>query len=534
MLAGRIRNAVFGAAFIALLAELAVAATPPRAHLLRDIFPGPSNSDPELAGIVNGALLFFATDEAHGRELWRSDGTADGTQLVRDIRPGPEGSIGYGGSAIFAGRLAFAASDGQGGAQLWSSDGTEAGTVLVRDAQPGLTAATVRLLTPAGERMWFTVQANFYDENLRGEESLWTTDLTTDGTERLAPIGYWEPGFSGGTAAVASLTPFKDGVLVSRKDAFECCERTSLQNLDSAGATVATLYQNDRGGHLMPLFPVVPIVAADTTYFAVDDWSGLSCGLRRSDGVATESIDIGAPPCGLSALAGFGNDLLLSLEPMPLQIFRATPMASTLSLVADLGDGFVPYQGSVATPAGVYFSVGRADANELWLSENATDPPSLLRRFEGDETGPVYLRALTRTSDGVLFWIGDTNGHNNTLWRSRGSTDATRPIGTLPTDVSAGAILESASAIFLTAYDDEHGGELWALDRRPECSGDCDANGTIGIADIILAIDIALGVSSRDACPTVDANADLQVSVDEIVTSVYGALYGCAAAAQQL
>jgi hypothetical protein len=247
-----------------------------------------------------------------------------------------------------------------------------------------------------------------------------------------------------------------------------------------------------------------------------------------------KSIDIGVPACGLGALAAFGNDLLLARDPMPLQLFRATPMDSTLSLVADLGDGFVPYQGSVATPAGVYISVGRADAWELWRADNATDPPSLLRRFEGDENGPVYLRALTRTGDGVLFWIGDTNGHNNTLWRSRGSTDATRPIGTLPADVSAGGVIESASAIFVTAYDAEHGGELWVLDRRPECTGDCDANGTVGIADVILAIDVALGVSSRDACPTVDANGDLRVSVDEIVTSVSAALYGCTATAQQL
>jgi hypothetical protein len=79
-------------------------------------------------------------------------------------------------------------------------------------------------------------------------------------------------------------------------------------------------------------------------------------GVLRSDGVATESIDSGVPPCGLSALAAFGNDLLLSREPASLQIFRATPMALTLSLVADLGDGFVPYRGSVATPGSTFRS----------------------------------------------------------------------------------------------------------------------------------------------------------------------------------
>jgi ELWxxDGT repeat protein len=271
-----------------LIAAEPAAAAPRQAHLLRDIFPGPSNAEPVLAGIVNGTLLFFATDEPHGRELWRSDGTADGTQLLRDIRPGPEGSIGYGGSAMVAGRLAFAASDGRGGAQLWSSDGTDAGTVLVRDAQPGVAAATVRLLTPAGERLWFTVQSNFYDQNLRGTEDLWVTGPHDRRHRASRADRLLGTGFSGGAAAVASLTPFNEGVLVARKDAFECCERTSLQNVDAAGTTIATLYQNDRGGHLTPLFPVIPFVAADTAYFTIDDWSGLSCGLRRSDGVATE------------------------------------------------------------------------------------------------------------------------------------------------------------------------------------------------------------------------------------------------------
>jgi ELWxxDGT repeat protein len=36
---------------------------------------------------VNGTLFFVAEDQDHGRELWRSDGTAAGTMLVRDIAP---------------------------------------------------------------------------------------------------------------------------------------------------------------------------------------------------------------------------------------------------------------------------------------------------------------------------------------------------------------------------------------------------------------------------------------------------------------
>ena len=36
---------------------------------------------------VNGTLFFDTRDIVHGWELWRSDGTAAGTRLVRDINP---------------------------------------------------------------------------------------------------------------------------------------------------------------------------------------------------------------------------------------------------------------------------------------------------------------------------------------------------------------------------------------------------------------------------------------------------------------
>src|SRR5262249_7365029 len=97
---------------------------------------------------LNGTLFFTASD-GNGTELWKSDGTAAGTTLVKDIFPGTHREYGYGNwrdvpnssfpSSLTAvnGTLFFSADDGANDTELWRSDGTAAGTVLVKDIFPG-------------------------------------------------------------------------------------------------------------------------------------------------------------------------------------------------------------------------------------------------------------------------------------------------------------------------------------------------------------------------------------------------------------
>ncbi|NCS52900.1 hypothetical protein GQR42_06985 [Microcystis aeruginosa FD4] len=59
--------------------------------LVKDIFLGFSSSPGGLT-VVGNTLFFWANDGVNGVELWKSDGTAAGTVLVKDIEPGSSGS----------------------------------------------------------------------------------------------------------------------------------------------------------------------------------------------------------------------------------------------------------------------------------------------------------------------------------------------------------------------------------------------------------------------------------------------------------
>jgi ELWxxDGT repeat protein len=69
--------------------------------------------------VLDGKVFFPARDGGNGREPWESDGTQDGTAIVRDVNPG--GSSSPSGLIALGGTVFFAADDGEHGVELWAT-----------------------------------------------------------------------------------------------------------------------------------------------------------------------------------------------------------------------------------------------------------------------------------------------------------------------------------------------------------------------------------------------------------------------------
>ena len=98
--------------------------------------PGYTSSIPTLVNIAGQDVLFFmANDGVNGNELWVTDGTIGGTQMLLDLNPGAGSSF----PTMFRvgdEELIFSAQDADGRAKLWKTDGTAVGTSLILDLCP--------------------------------------------------------------------------------------------------------------------------------------------------------------------------------------------------------------------------------------------------------------------------------------------------------------------------------------------------------------------------------------------------------------
>jgi ELWxxDGT repeat protein len=165
------------------------------------------SSWPWLVGVINEELYFFADDGVHGIELWKTDGTALGTQMLADMTPGNDSSwlrgnwpawTGYWSSFSVSDGFGYLFIEGEGGWQgaddrisLWRTDGTVSGTLSIMNSLGAARPVWYIAPTFVRGRLYFAAQSPL----ALGGSQLWSTDGTPRGTRREAAEleGTWHP-----------------------------------------------------------------------------------------------------------------------------------------------------------------------------------------------------------------------------------------------------------------------------------------------------------------------------------------------------
>ena len=213
-------------------------------------------------------LLFQADDDDNGWELWISDGTSDGTTLLKDINPGDGSSLNVNNDIMYLhnNNVYFSATNGNSGYELWRTDGTDIGTLFVKDINPGSGASYPRYFTSFGDTLFFraTDGSNGYE--------LWTTDGSSTGTSMLKDI------YAGSSSSSPSyLTPLGNTLYFSANDGTNYTELWKSDGTEEGTVMVKDI--ND-GGYGSPYY-FTPL--GNTLYFSANDGTHGS-ELWKSDG----------------------------------------------------------------------------------------------------------------------------------------------------------------------------------------------------------------------------------------------------------
>jgi len=128
---------------------------------------------------IGDTLYFAASDGEHGPELWRSDGTTDGTFMLRDNSLGsfvstPFALTPVGDELYFVGLSAY---DEQMVHDIWKSDGTQAGTSLVKQFATRFDTGNFGLASMNNSLVFWT--------GLPSNRALWLTGRSVSGTQKI-------------------------------------------------------------------------------------------------------------------------------------------------------------------------------------------------------------------------------------------------------------------------------------------------------------------------------------------------------------
>ena len=342
--------------------------------------------------IMNNNLFFSAEDGTNGVELWKSDGTASGTVMVKDINSGSGESFSYTPAispVVFNNELYFQAKDGTSGLELWKSDGTASGTVMVQDIYSGTGSSGAHEFVLVGNTIYFTAT-----EATNGYE-LWALDP--------ANITGLSSGSGGGMTNVTVAN---------------CTVSPALPTGLSINSSTCTISGTPS------------VVTSNTTYTVTANISGTT--YQGTVWLATMTFGTITSP-----VMGAELDLGEAMTPITLNYTSQAGDATvyngngTAWMVKDIFAGQAAYsQGSnpqylTAVGDTLFFNARGTSGYELWKSDGTEAGTVMVKEIEPGNNmyngGASYLTAVGDT----LYFAADDGIHGLELWKSDGTEAGT-------------------------------------------------------------------------------------------------------------
>ena len=439
------------------------------------LFPGSGGSYPYNFTEVMGEMYFRASDGSSGTELWKSDGTAAGTVLVKDINPGCESSspeeLTAAGSRIF-----FRARTMEHGEELWVSDGTAAGTHLVVDLGHGTDGyGGPRSSWPSHFCAASDGTVFFTAEDINNERRLWRSDGTEAGTVLVENIT------EGGPLSPQSITAIGDQLFFSASSPSKGYELWKCETPDSVPEVVKDISPGTDGS-----FPESLTAVNGTLFFTAGNqynysWDYRNRELWKSDGTEMGTMQVTdiAPGSGTSdpyGMTEFNGELYFRARSSGYnyELWKADGMGS-YSLVKDIYPGSnasYPYGFTVAGGLLFFQASDGTHGYELWATDGTPNGTNLVADINPGSNGsdPYYFTSF----NGQLYFAardGDMD-HGRELWRSDGTEAGTEMVKDIWPGFNEGGYANNSYPEYLALFGDKilfnarnpEGHELWATD----------------------------------------------------------------------
>ncbi|MBI4404160.1 MAG: hypothetical protein HY537_08365 [Deltaproteobacteria bacterium] len=346
---------------------------------------------------VNGVVFFGANDGLNGHELWRSDGTTVGTVMVKDIYPGAQGS-GPRWLTSMNGVLFLQATDGSHGYELWKSDGTAAGTVMVRDLNAE--SSFPSFLTNVNGRLFFAANTG----SSMGIELL-KSDGTAAGISLVKDI--WPGTLSSSPDYLINL----NGMLLFRaNDGINGNEPWKSYGTAAGTIMLKDIWPGSTGGSMY-----YPTNVNGSVFFIAQD--GVHGGeLWKTDGMAAGTTMVkdirpgiaGAWPSPVTNINGVAyfsaNDGTNGIE-----LWKSDGTAAGTLMVKDINAGASssnPYLFTNVNGTAFFLATDSANGGELWKTDGTVGGTMLVRDIRSGSAGS-YPRMLINYNGSLIFAASD-------------------------------------------------------------------------------------------------------------------------------